>query len=157
IGIRRWNNQFAVTTAGAYSLVKIQEDAFFPYSQPDIDPASLNNKILYFLQLTTEPARLAGTILLVHETMDQVKKPRGAWQYNPGHRRLRLATNNAYDNQGKASDGLGINEQLDKYNGAMDRYQWKLIGKKEVYVPANSYAIHSDELKYSDVMKKGHI
>jgi hypothetical protein len=156
-GVRRWNNQFAVTTAGEYNMVKIQEDAYFVYSTPGITTEQLNNKILYFLQLTTEPPRLAGTILLVHETMDQVKEPRGAWQYNPGQRRLRRAPNIAYDNPGTASDGLRTNDQLDMYNGAMDRYQWKLVGKQEVYVPANSYAIHSDALKYRDVMKKGHI
>jgi hypothetical protein len=156
-GVRRWNNQFAVTTAGEYNMVKIQEDAFFVYSTPGITAEQLNNKILYFLQLTTEPPRLAGTILLIHETMDQVKEPRGAWQYNPGQRRLRRAPNVAYDNPGTASDGLRTNDQLDMYNGAMDRYQWKLVGKQEIYVPGNSYAIHSDQLKYRDVMKKGHI
>ncbi len=156
-GVRRWNNQFAVTTAGNYNLVKIQEDAYFVYSTPGIKPEQLNNKILYFLQLTTDPARLAGTILLVHETMDQVKEPRGAWQYNPGQRRLRRAPNIAYDNPGTASDGLRTNDQLDIFNGAMDRYQWKLLGKQEIYVPANSYAIHSDKLKYKDIMAKGHI
>jgi hypothetical protein len=156
-GVRRWNNQFAVTTAGEYNMVKIQEDAYFVYSTPGITADQLNNKILYFLQLTTEPPRLAGTILLVHETMDQVKEPRGAWQYNPGQRRLRRAPNIAYDNPGTASDGLRTNDQLDMYNGAMDRYQWKLVGKQEIYVPGNSYAIHSDQLKYRDVMKKGHI
>ncbi|MEQ1440295.1 DUF1329 domain-containing protein [Fontimonas sp. SYSU GA230001] len=156
-GVRRWNNQFAVTTAGAYNLVKIQEDAYFVYSTPGIKPEELNNKILYFLQLTTEPPRLAGTILLVHETMDQVKEPRGAWQYNPGQRRLRRAPNIAYDNPGTASDGLRTNDQLDMFNGAMDRYEWKLLGKKEMYVPANSYRLHSDQLKYKDIIKKGHL
>lgn len=156
-GVRRWNNQFAVTTSGNYNLVKIQEDAYFVYNTPGIDPSKLDNKILYFLQLTTEPARLAGTILLVHETMDQVKEPRGAWQYNPGQRRLRRAPNIAYDNPGTASDGLRTNDQLDMFNGAMDRYQWKLVGKKEMYVPANSYRLHSDALKYKDIMKKAHI
>jgi hypothetical protein len=156
-GVRRWNNQFAVTTGGNYSLVKIQEDAYFVYSTPGIKPEDLNNKILYFLQLTTEPARLAGTILLVHETMDQVKEPRSAWQYNPGQRRLRRAPNIAYDNPGTASDGLRTNDQLDMFNGAMDRYQWKLVGKKEMYVPGNSYRIHSDELEYGDIIKRNHI
>jgi hypothetical protein len=156
-GIRRWNNQFAVTTTGAYNMVKIQEDALFMYSKQGIKPADLNNKIIYFLQLTTDPARLAGTMLLVHETMDQVKEPRGAWQYNPGQRRLRRAPNVAYDNPGTASDGLRTNDQLDVFNGAMDRYNWKLVGKKEIYAPANSYRIHSDQHKYKDVIKKGHL
>ncbi len=156
-GVQRWNNQFAVTTAGDYNMVKIKEDAWFVYNTPGITPDKLNNKILYFLQNTTDPPRLAGTLLLVHETMDQLKEPRGAWQYNPGQRRLRRAPTVAYDNPGTASDSLRTNDQLDMFNGAMDRYEWKLVGKKEFYVPANSYRIHSDKLKYKDIIKKGHL
>lgn len=153
-GVQRWNNQFAVTVTGDYNMVKIKEDAWFVYSTPGITPDKLNNKIIYFLQNTVDPPRLAGTLLLVHETMDQIKEPRGAWQYNPGQRRLRRAPNVAYDNPGTASDGLRTNDQLDMFNGAMDRYEWKLVGKKELYVPANSYKIHSDKYKYKDLMKK---
>ncbi len=156
-GVQRWNNQFAVTTAGDYNMVKIKEDAWFVYSTPGISADKLNNKILYFLQNTTDPPRLAGTLLLVHETMDQLKEPRGAWQYNPGQRRLRRAPTVAYDNPGTASDSLRTNDQLDVFNGAMDRYEWKLVGKKDLYVPANSYKIHSDKLKYKDIIKKGHL
>jgi hypothetical protein len=154
---RRWNNQFAVTTAGDFNLVKIQEDAKFPYSKPKATLEGLNNVGIYFLQMTTAPARLAGTILLVHETMDQVKEARRAWQYNPGQKRLRRAPNVGYDNPGTASDGLRTNDQLDVFNGATDRYEWKLTGKKEMYVPANAYLLHSDKHKYKDIVKKGHI
>ncbi|MGH8760304.1 MAG: DUF1329 domain-containing protein [Burkholderiales bacterium] len=154
---RRWNNQFAVTTAGDFNLVKIQEDAKFPYNAPNATLQGLDNVGIYFLQMTTAPARLAGTILLVHETMDQIKEARRAWQYNPGQKRLRRAPNVGYDNPGTASDGLRTNDQLDVFNGATDRYEWKLLGKKEMYVPANSYLIHSDKQKYKDIVKKGHI
>jgi hypothetical protein len=157
LGKRRWNNQFAVTTAGDFNLVKIQEDAKFPYNAPKATLEGLNNVGIYFLQMTTAPARLAGTILLVHETMDQVKEARRAWQYNPGQKRLRRAPNVGYDNPGTAADGLRTNDQLDVFNGATDRYDWKLLGKKEIYVPANSYLIHSDKYKYKDIVKKGHI
>jgi hypothetical protein len=157
ISAQRWNNQAAVTTAGDFNLVKIREDVSFAYSKPGIKPSDLNNKLFYFLQLTTQPARLAGNILLIHETMDQIKEPRGAWQYNPGQRRLRRAPNVAYDNPGTASDGLRTNDQLDIYNGATDRYTWKLAGKRELYVPANSYQLHSDKYKYNDILRKGHI
>jgi hypothetical protein len=154
---RRWNNQFAVTTSGDYNLVKIQEDAKFPYSEPKATLEGLNNVGIYFLQMTTAPARLAGTILLVHETLDQIKEARRAWQYNPGQKRLRRAPNVGYDNPGTASDGLRTNDQLDIFNGAMDRYEWKLVGKKEFYVPANSYVLHDAKYKYKDIVKKGHI
>ncbi|HUR42149.1 MAG TPA: DUF1329 domain-containing protein [Verrucomicrobiae bacterium] len=154
---RRWNNQFAVTTSGDYNLVKIQEDAKFPYNNPKATFESLNNVGIYFLQVTTAPARLAGSILLVHETMDQIKEARRAWQYNPGQKRLRRAPNVGYDNPGTASDGLRTNDQLDIFNGATDRYEWKLVGKKEIFAPANSYVLHDAKYKYKDVVKKGHI
>jgi hypothetical protein len=148
--IQRWNNQFAVTTAGGYNQVKIREDVMLPYGKKGATPESMNNVLIYFLQIVTAPARLAGTITLVHET-------RRAWQYNPGQRRLRRAPNVGYDNPGTAADGLRTNDQTDTYNGAMDRYTWKIVGKKEVYIPYNSYVLHSDKYKYSDIMKKGHI
>jgi hypothetical protein len=142
VSLVRWNNQFAVTTGGDFNGVKIREDVKFTYSEPGATPESLNNVLFYFLQVTTAPPRLAGTILLVHETMDQVKEARRAWQYNPGQKRLRRAPNVGYDNPGTASDGLRTNDQTDTYNGAMDRYDWKLLGKQEMYVPANSYVQH---------------
>jgi len=155
--VQRWNNQFAVTTSGGYNQVKIREDVMFPYMRKGATPASINNVIIYFLQIVTAPARLAGTITLVHETMDQIKEPRRAWQYNPGQRRLRRAPNVGYDNPGTASDGLRTNDQTNTFNGAMDRYTWKLVGKKDLYVPYNSFVLHDGKYKYADIMKKTHI
>ena len=157
LSVRRWNNQFAVTTSGAYNQVKIQEDVKFSYSADGIQPSDLNNIILYFLQITTEPARLAGTILLVHETMDQVKEARKAWQYNPGQRRLRRAPNVGYDNPGSASDGLRTNDQTDSFNGALDRYSWRLLGKREMLIPYNAYRVHSGALDYSELLGDQHL
>ncbi len=155
--VQRWNNQFAVTTAGGYNQVKIREDVMFPYMRQGATPENINNVIIYFLQIVTAPARLAGTITLVHETMDQIKEPRRAWQYNPGQRRLRRAPNVGYDNPGTAADGLRTNDQTNTFNGAMDRYTWKLVGKKDLYVPYNSFKLHSDQYQYADIMKKSHI
>ena len=43
------------------------------------------------------------------------------------------------------------------YNGAIDRYNWKLVGKQELYIPYNSYKLTGNTLKYADVLKPGHI
>ncbi len=155
--ITRFNNQAAVQQSGAFTIFKLQEDASFTYNYPNKTTADLNNVITFFLQKTLEPARQAGGILLVHETMDQISEPRRAWLYNPGQRRLRRAPNVAYDNPGTGSDGLRTNDQLDAYNGATDRYTWKLVGKREMYIPYNSYELHSDKYKYKDIVKKGHL
>jgi hypothetical protein len=157
VGGARWNVQAAVTTSGSYNLVKITEDVKFHYGNPKTKPDQLGNVLIYFLQIVRDPPRLAGQITLVHETMDQVKEPRRAWQYNPGQRRLRRAPNVGYDNPGTASDGLRTNDQLDVFNGATDRYNWKIVGKKEMFVPYNSGKLHSDKYQYRDILKKGHI
>jgi hypothetical protein len=103
------------------------------------------------------PPRLAGSILLVRETMDQLKEPRNAWVYNPGQRRVRRAPNIAYDYPGTAADGMRTSDQLDMFNGALDRYTWELVGKREMIVPYNSYRLHSDKVKYADILKPLHI
>jgi len=156
-GGRHWNNQFAVTAAGNFSQVTLREDIAISYSKKTATPDNLDNVSIYFLQIVTAPVRLAGTILLVHETMDQVKEPRRAWQYNPGQRRLRRAPNVGYDNPGTGADGLRTNDQYDMFNGAMDRYSWKVVGKQEMLVPYNGFRLASAQYKYADIMKPGHI
>jgi len=157
VGVDRWNIQAAVTTSGDFNLVKLHEQVKFVYDSRTLTPEQMNNVGLYYLQIVSAPPRLAGTITLVHETLDQVNEPRRAWQYNPGQRRLRRAPNVGYDNPGTGADGLRTNDQTDTYNGATDRYTWKLLGKKEMIVPYNAYGLHSDKLKYKDIVKKGHI
>lgn len=149
--------QAAPSRGGDYTLVKFDDEFNLVYSQEGITEEKLANKILLFKQEVTSPPRLAGNVLLVHETLDQIKEPRAAWVYNPGQRRVRRAPNVSYDNPGTASDGIRTNDQFDMFNGATDRYDWKLVGKKEIYVPYNAYKLHSDSLKYKDILTPLHI
>ncbi len=142
---------------GSYQLVDFDDEFLFNYTRDGIREEDLDNVLIYFKQAVTAPARLAGTILVVHETMDQVKEPRRAWVYNTGQRRVRRAPNVAYDNPGTAADCMRTSDQFDMFNGAPDRYEWKLVGKQEMYVPYNSYQLHSGDLKFSDILKPLHI
>jgi Protein of unknown function (DUF1329) len=151
-------SQAAVTSGGDYALVKFEYEYDTSYGNLAKKPAEREaNKKLNYLQVTTAPARLAGQILLVHETVDQAREPRTAWTYNPGQRRVRLAPNVAYDNPGTAADGLRTNDDFGMYNGATDRYDWKLVGKREMYIPYNSYKLSELGVKYSALLKPGHI
>jgi hypothetical protein len=75
----------------------------------------------------------------------------------PGQRACAWRPNVAYDNPGTAADGLRTNDDFGMFNGATDRYDCKLVGKKEMYVPYNSYKLSRPELKYTDILKPGHI
>ena len=149
--------QAAVTRGGAYTMVKYAIDINLRYSLPDMTPERLGNTMVLFKQRVVAPARLAGDLLLVHETMNQAREPRHAWTYNPGQRRVRRAPNVAYDNPGTTSDGLRTADQFDMFNGAVDRYDWRLVGKREMYVPYNAYKLHSDRLAFTDILKPLHV
>ncbi|MGE8099686.1 DUF1329 domain-containing protein [Pseudomonas fluorescens] len=142
---------------GSYSLVYFQDQFVFRDKMKDYDPKNPGNILFYFKQKVTAPARLAGGVLLVHETLDQVKEPRSAWVYNAGQRRVRRAPQVSYDGPGTAADGLRTSDNLDMYNGAPDRYDWKLEGKKEMYIASDSYKLDSPALKYDEIIKAGHI
>jgi hypothetical protein len=149
--------QAPVTASGSYTMVKFQDEFYVSYSMEGATEQNLDNVILYFIQETLAPARVAGEILLVHETLDQSKEKRRAWLYNPGQRRVRRAPDVSFDNPGTNADNLRTSDQFDMYNGSPERYTWKIIGKKEMYVPYNSYTLHSDKVKYSQIIKPQHI
>jgi hypothetical protein len=149
--------QAAPTRSGSYTLVQFYDEFYMQYSMEDMSEERLNNRILFFKQEVRAPARLAGGILLVGETLDQVKEHRNAWLYNPGQRRVRRAPNVAYDNPGTAADAMRTSDQFDMYNGAPDRYDWELIGRKEIYVPYNSYKLQDPSVKFKDILTPLHI
>nr|AHX39645.1 hypothetical protein [Pseudoalteromonas luteoviolacea] len=159
LSIARNGGQAMPTASGSYNIIGFDEKLLVKYSDPSATPEELqkSNVLFKFKQKVTEPARLAGTALLVHETMDQILTPRQAWTYNTGQRRVRRAPNVAYDAPGTASDSLRTTDDFDMFNGSPNRYNWTLKGKKEMYIPYNSYKLHSDSLKYEDILKAGHI
>jgi hypothetical protein len=157
--LTREGGQAAPTASGDYTYLGFDDQLMLPYGMKGASAAKLKetNILFKFKQKVTEPARLAGTALLVHETMNQIQTPRQAWTYNTGQRRVRRAPNVAYDTPGTASDGLRTTDDFDMFNGAPNRYNWTLKGKQELLIPYNDYRLHSDSLKYEDILQPGHI
>jgi len=157
--LTREGGQAAPTASGDYTYLGFDDQLMLPYGMKGASAAQLKetNILFKFKQKVTEPARLAGTALLVHETMNQIQTPRQAWTYNTGQRRVRRAPNVAYDTPGTASDGLRTTDDFDMFNGAPNRYNWTLKGKQELLIPYNDYRLHSDSLKYEDILQPGHI
>ncbi len=141
---------------GTFTPIKIRAQFTPPQYLKDGFDAELDNNILfYYTSAIKSPARLTGNVLLVHETIDQINEPRKAWQYNAGQRRVRRAPQVAYD--APNTEGLRTSDQVDMYNGAPNLYNWKLICKKEIYIPYNSYKIINKDAKYADIIGAGHI
>lgn len=85
------------------------------------------------------PPRLAGQVILVHE---MVNDQRRAWLYNPGQRRVRRAPTVSYDTPLAGTENMATNDQSNMFNGLVDRFDWKIVGKRELYVPYNGFALN---------------
>lgn len=153
---KRHYAQAVPQSGGAYFMTQIEDQFLFNQNASDYSKDS-GNILFYFRQSVLAPARLAGTELLVHETLNQVKEPRLSWLYASGQRRVRRAPNVAYDSPGTASEGMRTTDNFDMFSGAPDKYDWQLVGKQELYVPYNNYRFAAKTNKYSDIVKAGHV
>lgn len=144
----------ATNTAGEYVPKRSYVELSYVYNNPKTTLKTLNNQNLYVLSKTVAPASAAGTAYLLHIPLDRIAKGTGVWSFMAGARVLRVA-DVGYDNP--AFDGLMTQDQIDMFNGPLDRYTIKLLGKREMILPYNSYALYDPRLKYRDIIHKGHI
>jgi hypothetical protein len=149
-GTTRVGHSFPVRANGDYYKIGFRSSRIYAQNMADPEP----NRLFYALGYFTEPATLRGTIFLVHEPVDQVAEQRSAWIYNAGQRRVRRAPDLAYDGINDGSEGMIVTDQVDGYNGAPDRFEWKLVGKREMYIPYNTYKVGDKSLKYKDIVGK---
>jgi hypothetical protein len=146
-------NQAAVLSNGAYNLLKLERDIYFLYGREGVSPQDLDNTLFYYKYKVVAPAKLAGSALVVQETLDQVLAIRKAWRFNRGERRVRRLPMLAYDTLQPDTNGMATADVVDSYNGAPDRYDWKLVGKQEMLVPYNSYAVHQKGIPYDNILR----
>jgi len=83
----------------------------------------------------TDPAFKAGEALLIVDTLD---RGRQAWQYFPGQRRVRKAPTVGYDTPNDVNSGQEYFDEAYLFFGDLDRYDWKLVGKREMIIPYNN-------------------
>jgi hypothetical protein len=87
------------------------------------------------------PARRAGEGMMLMDSVNPLVQARRAWIYLPGQRRVKLAPEVAYDTPNPGSAGMSTYDDGTVFNGAMDRFDFKLVGKKEMIVPYNTYKL----------------
>lgn len=166
-----WNHQFspniwmtegvvasgAVFNNGSIAMRKQFESRYFVIFDEQLTQEELtkNGLVAAVLVEVTDPPREKGKVTLVHEFQDLSQLPRNAWQYLPGARRVRRAPTIAYD----FPDGPGGLRTVDDalgFIGSPDRYDWKIAGQREIFIPYNNYEADSPEHKYSDILTVNH-
>ena len=118
----------AITTpTGDYTLQHWLEKIYLPYNIPGFDNPKQWDSMYW--QEVLGPPRIAGLITMAISYQNPNEQPRAAWQYYPGERRVRRAPEISYDTPYNNADGLATVDDYDMFNGALDRYDWKLIGR----------------------------
>lgn len=109
---------------------------------PFYDPKKTSAETYYMVRLDYKgPARRAGEALLARDPLSYTDGSRRAWQYLPGQRRVKLAPDISYDTPSPVTSGMTTYDDAFMYNGKMDRYDFKLVGKREIIVPYNDYRL----------------
>lgn len=143
----RYSGQANVAQSQAYNVdsngrAVLATQATTTQEFPYYDPKNTATDIYYMIRVEyTAPARRAGESLLVKEPLNYMEKGRRAWQYLPGQRRVKLAPDVAYDTPNPANAGMETYDDAFIFNGMMDRYDFKLVSRKEMYVPYNAYKL----------------
>lgn len=154
-GYRGYLASAATTPAGDYVIVRDYLELSFVYNNPATTLETLKGQNLFAMNKTVAPVSKAGASYLLHLPLDRIAHSVNAWSFNTSHNRTLRISEVGYDHP--VFDGLMTQDQIDMFNGPLDRYTIKLLGKRELIVPYNAYALYSDRVKYKDIIRKGHI
>lgn len=82
------------------------------------------------------PPIRAGEAITGREALNPDKSQ--VWVYFTGQRRVRKLPNACCDTPTPASAGISMFDQTDVFTGRLDRFDWKIVGKKEMFIPYNT-------------------
>lgn len=139
-----WLNQMSqaiFVDVNGKSINQGQNDAFW-YAQfwdqsipGQRSPSSAFAKIRWD---TLNPPRRMGEKYSLSWSLDPADPGLRAYAYIPGQRRVKLAPDLAYDTPSPVAGGSSTMDESQVFSGAQDRYDFKLVGKRETYLVANS-------------------
>jgi hypothetical protein len=100
------------------------------------------------------PPVRAGEAITGRQHLDQDKT--AVWVYLTGQRRVRKLPNACCDTPTPATAGVASFDEVDVLSGRTDRFDWKIVGKKEMYIPYNANRMNVP-LKDSDLLLAHHL
>jgi hypothetical protein len=136
---------WVVSSSGKRTLATtLRSRESFPIDYPNTQPDPWDGKVRYaVLAETIAPAHQAGEKILAL-IPKQISETPSAWIYLTGQRRVRKSPNIEYDVPSVFTSGITNYDDQDGFQGAEDRYDWKLKGKQEMIVPYNTNSLYHE-------------
>ncbi|WP_204360094.1 DUF1329 domain-containing protein [Ralstonia sp. GX3-BWBA] len=125
------------------------QHAFVPWGKPgkttpqDVDQLSS----AAFFKMESPPA-LAGQAFVQRQFFN---KPSETFYYFPGQRRVRRMPAYTHDAPVIGMENQYLIDEANMFYGTIDRFNWKLVGKKELLVPYNAFGMYKFKEKLHDV------
>lgn len=136
------------------ALPRTEQYFFLPwYDRSEKLRTKVWDAYLGWTSVQLSPPSNAGTFFLNYYM--PTKGEQKAWFYTPGQRRVRAAPEFSYDVPISAFSGYLHWDDVFGFTGRMDRFDFNLVGKKEMIIPYNNFAAVL-ELKGSDVVGPRH-
>lgn len=107
-----------------------------PYYDPDGSPGSFMGEYLLVRSINSGPPIRAGEAIAYRGHIDESQT--AAWVYLTGQRRVRKLPNACCDTPTGFSAGVVTFDEAAGFTGRLDRFDWKLVGKQEMFIPYNS-------------------
>ena len=127
------------------------DQLYFPMASTSVtSPTEVGNVESALREQTLAPPSVAGDGVA---SISYIDKPTEANLYFSAQRRMRRAPNYQYDAPILNTDNLITADVAWMFNGAMDRYDFKLIGKRELLIPYNTFSLYDHTLKATDVFQ----
>lgn len=123
-----------------------------PYDPARTGPVPSDEMYWQYVSTDTAPARKVGTGLLILDPLDTLGVGRRIYQYIPGQRRVKLAPNLAYDTPSPFTGGTSTMDDVHAFAGAQDRFDFKLVGKKEKFIMYNNFDMFNHKVCTNEKM-----
>jgi len=88
------------------------------------------------------PAASVGQEQIIWTSSNPTKAPDNIWELLVGQGRVRRAPNEQFDTPNADTNGVTNADEGQGFNGNPIQYDWKYIGKKEMFVPYNTNDIY---------------
>lgn len=135
--IEHYQTNFINPDGSFYGLAQDQQ-TLMPFSSTKAkSPEDVGGVQMKILNVASAPASRVGEVILAHYFLGS--RTTDAWMYFPGQRRVRRLPAFDYDNPIPGYENLETADQYPMFAGSLDRYDWKLVGKQELYIPYNSF------------------
>jgi hypothetical protein len=107
-----------------------------PYYFKDGSPDKFNGEYMLNRLVNSGPPIRAGEAIVGRVNVDDDKSR--VWVYITGQRRVRKLPNACCDTPSPAAAGVMSFDEINVFFGRLDRFDWKLVGKKEMLIPYNA-------------------